>query len=99
MKQKLKDKLMAASTQDSKLYTERGKEEETFGHNPEYLEDTFGITKVDLIRLERAGMALKARYVTRNPKNISYFKDDAGNPVAVDGPHRVRWIIFKPEAV
>lgn len=95
MKQSLKDKLMAAATQDPKLYAERGKEDETFGHNPEYLEDMFGITKSDLIRLERSGMAIKARYVTRNPRKVSYFNDEEGNPVAVDGPHRVRWILFK----
>lgn len=92
------EKVKLAADKDEKLYSERGKEDESFGHNPKYLLDVHGITKSDLIRLERKGLATKARYVTRNPRNISYFKDATGEPVAVDGPHRVRWLIFKESA-
>lgn len=95
MKQVLKDKLLAAAAQDPSIFCERGKEDSTFGNNPQYLLDMFGITKSDLIRLERLGLAIKARYVTRNPRNVSYFKDAEGNPIPVDGPHRVRWLLFK----
>lgn len=91
------DKVKSASEYDPNFFAIRGKEEETFGHNPEYLLDVHGITKSDLIRLERLGLATKARYVTRNKRNISYFKDSTGAPIPVDGPHRVRWLIFKPE--
>lgn len=93
------DKVLAAVAKDPSILCERGKEGETFGHNPAYLADVFGITKSDLIRLERAGLAVKARYVTRNPRNVSYFNDPVTKePIPVDGPHRVRWIIFKEAA-
>lgn len=89
------EKVKAAAEKDPAILCERGKEFETFGSNPQYLLDVFGITKSDLIRLERLGLAAKARYVIRNPRNVSYFKDAEGNPVPVDGPHRVRWLLFK----
>lgn len=92
------EKVLAAAEKDESVFTERGKETETFGHNPNYLLDRHGITKSDLIRLERSGLALKARYVTRNPRNVSYFNDKEGNPIPLDGPHRVRWILFKEAA-
>jgi hypothetical protein len=92
------DKVKAAANQDESIYTERGKETESFGHNPQFLLDVHGITKSDLIRLERLGLATKARYVQRNKRNVSYFSDAQGNPVPVDGPHRVRWLIFKESA-
>lgn len=92
------EKVQAAAEKDDSIYTERGKETETFGHNPQFLLEVHGITKSDLIRLERLGLALKARYVTRNPRNVSYFNDNEGKPIPLDGPHRVRWILFKEAA-
>jgi len=92
------EKVKAAAEKDESIYTERGKETETFGHNPLMLLEVHGITKSDLIRLERRGLAKKARYVTRNTRNIGYFKDAEGETVRVDGPHRTRWILFKEEA-
>lgn len=96
---KIIETLQLLAKQDPKLCVDRDMVDETFGHHPAYLLDTYGITKSDLIRLERLGLAMKARYVTRNPRNVSYFKDEEGNAVGVDGPHRVRWILFKPEVV
>lgn len=96
---KIIETLQLLSRQDPKLCVDRDKVDETFGYNPQELLDRYGITKSDLIRLERLGLAMKARYVTRNTRNVSYFKDVEGKPVAVDGPHRVRWILFKPEAI
>lgn len=93
---KIIETIRLLSKQDPKLCVSKDSVEETFGHNPDYLLDTYGITKSDLIRLERLGLAMKARYVTRNSRNISYFKDpDTKESIAVDGPHRVRWILFK----
>jgi hypothetical protein len=66
MKSTLKLKLQKALLRDPDLLTEKGKESETFGHNPDYLDEILGITKSDLIRLERAGMALKCRYETKD---------------------------------
>lgn len=82
------EKVLAAAEKDPSILCERGKEDECFGSNPDYLLDVHGITKSDLIRLEREGLALKARYETRHPK------PDRG----VCGTHRVRWILYK-EAV
>jgi hypothetical protein len=92
------DKVLAAAESDDTIFTERGKEMETFGHNPQFLLDAHGITKSDLIRLERLGLAKKARYVTRNKSGRWQFKDAEGEKIMYDGPHRVRWILFRREA-
>lgn len=47
---------------DPSIFCDKNKIEETLGSNPAYLEDVFGLTKSDLIRLEREGLAFKARY-------------------------------------
>lgn len=92
------EKVLAAAGKDETIFTERGKETDTFGHNPQFLLDVHGITKSDLIRLERLGLATKARYVTRNKSGRWQFKDAEGEKVMYDGPHRVRWILFKEGA-
>lgn len=91
-------KVLAAAEKDQSIFTEKGKETETFGHNPSFLLDVHGITKSDLIRLERQGLAMKARYVTSNKSGRWQFKDAEGKPITYDGPHRVRWILFKEAA-
>ncbi len=95
-------KLKNAYEKDPKIFTERGAESETFGSNPDYLRDVFNITKNDLIRLEREGLAIKARYETRHPKAELYEKLNEARTkigqqpiVCQTGTHRVRWIIFK----
>lgn len=92
------EKVLAAAEKDETIFTERGKETDTFGHNPLMLLEVHGITKSDLIRLERRGLAMKARYVTRNKTGKSYFKDKENQSVTVDGPHRVRWVLFREAA-
>lgn len=92
---KITETLKLLAQQDPSLCVDRDKVDETFGHHPDYLFDTYGITKSDLIRLERLGLAMKARYVTRNKTGKAYFKDAEGNLVPVDGEHRVRWVLFK----
>jgi len=56
-----------------------------------------------LIRWERQGLAFKARYETRHPKQDKYDKFNASleahNPnlpksICPTGVHRVRWVIF-----
>lgn len=59
---------LARGEWDKSLYCTRGKEGETFGHNPDYLLDKHNLTKSDLIRLERKGLAIKALYEVRHPK-------------------------------
>lgn len=46
--------------------------ENTFGNNPAYLLDVFGITASDLLRLEKAGYAVKARYETKQGHRIRW---------------------------
>lgn len=92
------EKVKAAAEKDATIYTERGKESDTFGHNPLMLLEVHGITKSDLIRLERKGLAKKARYVTRNKSGRWQFKDAEGEKTMYDGPHRTRWILFKEAA-
>jgi hypothetical protein len=58
----VKAKLQKASIQDPSIICEKDKVSETLGSNPDYLKDVFNITKSDLIRLEREGLAMKARY-------------------------------------
>lgn len=96
--------LRMLSKQDPNLCVEKGAIDTTFGHNPDYLLDTYGITKTDLIRLERLGLALKARYETRHPRAEFYEKlNEKRDPslppfVCKSGTHRVRWVLFRPEA-
>lgn len=83
MKQSLVDKIKDAAQADSTLLCSRAKVEETLGNDARYLEEVLGISKSDLIRLERKGLALKARYeMARLDKK------------PVTGTHRTRWIIF-----
>lgn len=60
-----KVKIKRAFERDPEIVTTREKAGETFGSNPDYLLDIFGIMKSDLQRLERYGMAIKARYETK----------------------------------
>ncbi len=60
----LKEKLNKAYEKDLSVACEASAVGETLGNNPTYLEEVHGITKSDLIRLERKALALKARYVT-----------------------------------
>lgn len=78
------EKFVDAYTADPGILCERGKETETFGSDAHYLNDILDLTKNDLIRLERLGYAIKARYVTKNKRHPD-----------IDGPHRVRWLLFK----
>ena len=62
---------------DKSLYCPRDKVTETFGHNPAYLLDTHGLTKGNLIRLERLGLAMRAMYEVRHPRADFWDKLDA----------------------
>ena len=62
MTKQLRSKLEAGQQQDNNLLVPKDQAGNTLGHNPDYLDTELGITKSDLIRLERGGMALKARY-------------------------------------
>lgn len=84
LKQRLRDAIQA----DQTFLCERSRLEETFGHDAHYLEEILCITKSDLIRLERLGLAVKCRYQTQNTNLKKRFADTTG-------PHRVRWVIFK----
>lgn len=92
MKPELSKKLLTAFEKDHEIFCAKNKAEDTLGSNPDYLLDAFGITKSDLIRLERLGFAVKARYATSNKR--SYFKTADGKPIPLTGPHRTRWILF-----
>jgi len=94
------EKVRAAAENDPTLLTDRDKLGETLGHNPAYLLDVHGITKSDLIRLERKGLAMKARYEVTS-KNKRYFSKEIAekNPeLHITGTHRVRWILFRESA-
>lgn len=112
---KLTETLKLLAQQDPKLCVKRDEMDKTFGHNPLYLLDTYGLTKSDLIRLERLGLATKARYEVRHPKanlwdkldekinehNAKVSDENARLPLVprVCGTHRTRWILFLPEEV
>lgn len=68
MKSTLINKIKKAVEQDPKIICDRADIGDTFGNNPDYLLDVFGITKSDLIRLEREGYAMKARYEVEKTK-------------------------------
>lgn len=102
MKQALRDKLIRAYEADPEIVCSKEDVDKTLGSDPHYLNDVFGITKSDLIRLERLGLALKARYETRHPKADLYNKlnevrtrNGLKPEVCKTGTHRVRWLIFK----
>ena len=95
MKAELSKKLQSAYEKDSDIFCEKSEAGETLGSNPNYLLDVFGITKSDLIRLERLGYAVKARYATVNPRKRFMFETADKKPIFLTGPHRTRWIIFK----
>ncbi len=82
----LRTKIQTAMEKDPTLLSGKAELATTLGHNPDYLLDILGITKQDLIRLEKLGFAMKARYVIEN-------KTRRGR-IGVTGPHRNRWIIF-----
>lgn len=96
MKQSLLEKLKKAVEKDPDIICDRTSVEETLGSDANYLHDVLGLTKSDLIRLERLGFALKARYATQSKRKIA-IKNSEGNIELKDvtGPHRVRWLIFK----
>lgn len=75
--------LTHAVSQDPKILTPKDQVEKSLGEDPRYLE-SLGLEKHHLIRLERMGLAIKARYQTENKRRR-----------AVTGPHRVRWIILE----
>jgi hypothetical protein len=102
------EKLKIAAEADSTVVVNRKDAETTFGNNPDYLLDIHGITKSDLIRWERQGLAFKARYETRHPKQDlldklnekrAELEKSSGSPlppiVGKTGVHRVRWVIYK----
>ncbi len=61
----LKARLRDAYERDPEILCPKDKIEETLGSDPHYLNDILGLDKSDLIRLERLGFAMKARYVVK----------------------------------
>lgn len=84
MTQVLRLKLQQAYQTDPDIFSERGSEQETLGSDVHYLEDILHLDKSDLIRLEREGLAFKARYEMRRRDS---------KPIT--GTHRTRWVIYK----
>lgn len=99
MNPKLKQKLSLAFNKDPEILVGRDELETTLGSDAKYLSEQLGITKNDLIRLERLGFAIKARYSTENKRKRKFKEYDSSGKVTketfVTGPHRIRWIIFK----
>lgn len=93
-------RIQLAYEKDPEILCDKSQVDNNLGHNPDYLLDIHGITKADLIRLERLGLAMKARYETRHPKAGLYesaYKQGLSPTqyVCKTGTHRVRWLIFK----
>lgn len=65
MTEDLQRRIMKAAESDPDILCRRSEIESTLGSDAHYLANELGITKRDLIRLEREGLALKARYVTK----------------------------------
>jgi hypothetical protein len=99
MNEQIIKKIALAFEKDPEILCDRADLETTLGTDAKYLKEVLGITKSDLIRLERKGLAIKARYSTRNTRkrkhNIYSKTGDLLSTHDVTGPHRVRWIIFK----
>lgn len=91
MKQSIKN-LISAYEKDPTILTDRGKVNETLGSDPRWLLE-LGLSKNDLIRLERLGLAYKAHYETETNRK----KKRMVGQYTVSGPIRARWILFKPE--
>ncbi len=77
-------KLKKAVEKDLEIVCAKADVATTLGSDANYLLDVLGITKSDLVRLERLGFAVRALYDTGNRRNKG-----------VVGPLRVRWVIFK----
>lgn len=88
----LRMKIKLAAERDAELLTSKSDVETTLGHDAKYLLEQLDLSKNDLIRLERLGLAMKGRYATEGKRTI-LLKD--GSKVGITGPHRIRWIIFK----
>jgi len=67
-----KDKVKAAALKDPEIICAKDKAGETLGSDAKYLEEILGIGKSDLIRLERLGLAVKARYETKQGHRIRW---------------------------
>lgn len=80
-------KVLKAAEKDPDILSNREDLQDTVGQDHRYLK-TLGLDKSDLIRLERLGLALKCRYVTKNKTGRKV------GDYEVTGPHRVRWVIF-----
>lgn len=91
MNQTLKDVLALAVIQDPKIMVSKDEIEISLGEDTRYLE-TLGLTKRHLIRLERLGLAVKARYATenKNPRHSKFLPENRPT-----GPHRNRWILIR----
>lgn len=83
---KLYNRVKHAVQQDSSIVVERSKVSEYTGATTKYLQ-TLGLTKSDLLRLERAGLAIRG-YL---PKNIRQELDGTSKH---DGYER-RWLLIK----
>ncbi len=106
MNQRIIQKVITAYEKDRDLLCDRSDLENTLGNDEKYLFEVLGLTKSDLIRLEREGLAMKARYSTANKtkrmfKRAKIVHNEGEKPridfdsLPVTGPHRIRWIIFK----
>lgn len=83
----LKERVKFAAERDPEILIAPSALESTLGSDQDYLNDVLGITKQDLKRLERLGLAIKARYSTEN-------QNPSGKRFGVTGPHRTRWILL-----
>lgn len=91
------EKVLVAAEKDPSILIDRSDLNKTLGSNPAYLLDVHGITKSDLIRLEREGLAMKTRYeVSVKQKRYISRETAEQNPGAhITGTHRVRWVLFR----
>lgn len=64
--EKVREKVKRAVEIDPSIICPKAKVTETLGSDRHYLNDVLGLTKSDLIRLERLGLAVKARYVVQD---------------------------------
>ena len=71
-------KFRVALEKDPEIAVDRTKAEETLGSDPRWLLE-LGLTKGNLIQLERIGLALKARYSTKQGHRVRWilFKEAA----------------------
>lgn len=93
---KLKERIEKALQANPNIVVSPKDIENTLGFELEYLE-SLGITKSDLKRLERHGLAVRG--YTNNGRGLFFNKEKNKWYKEFRSGHRVRWFLLAPESI